>query len=231
MSLGSNHHYYDRQAVAAGLLNDEVSLGEVRLVADLRGCGGLLLDLGCGSGRLHDHLRGLQLVGIDYAWAQLAAYRGRAPGASLVNGTAARLPFAADTFDAVLMSYHLIESILPAAARESVLKDASRVMTPNGRLFLTHHQRGNYRLRQQVIDRFTGGVTTFGDLLGRGTSRSGGNDLSGFTMHVPSSREIRHLARSAGLVRVDTWDFDSGGRRRWTSRAIVEKYRARDLTD
>ncbi|MBF6339703.1 methyltransferase domain-containing protein [Nocardia abscessus] len=50
------------------------------------------------------------------------------------------MPFAANAFDVVLLIYHLIESILPAAARESALLEAARVLNPAGSLFLTRHQ-------------------------------------------------------------------------------------------
>jgi len=84
-------------------------------------------------------------------------------------------------------------------------------------------------VRQQLVDRLTCRVAAFGDLLGRGPSRAGGNDLAVIEMHVPSSREIRNLTSAVNLIQVSGWDFDTGRHHRVRSRAVVRKYRLQAL--
>lgn len=222
----TNHSFYDSASVAAGFLREEVTAGERRLVRTLAARKGRLLDVGCGSGRLHDHLCGAhELVGVDYASAQLSLYRAKHCRARLVLADASRLPFRDDVFDSVLLGYHMVESILPLEARRIALTESARVLRPGGRLCLTRHVRRHYRRRHQVADFITGRVDNFGDLRGRGVNRAGAVPLSGFTMHLLSENEMHTLALAAHVTLDATWDFDTGGARQWSSRAVVETYR------
>ena len=225
VSPESNRNFYERRAVADGLLLDRITAGERRLEAYIRATPGTLLDIGCGSGRLDHALARPGHVGIDYAGMQLRTYRHQRSDANLVQGSALHLPFQCGSFDVAVMSYHLVESILPRSARQLALSEAARVLRPTGILFLTRHRRLVYKFREQVADRAIGRVHEFGDLIGRGTSRAGGNDLTGISMHILSGREMRAIAKSAGLARQFTWDFDSGYGKKARSRAVVECYR------
>jgi demethylmenaquinone methyltransferase/2-methoxy-6-polyprenyl-1,4-benzoquinol methylase len=62
------------------------------------------LDVGCGTGYLTRHLRGVR-VGCDQSAAMLAQARAQAPGVPLVRGDALALPFADGTFDRVFVGH------------------------------------------------------------------------------------------------------------------------------
>jgi 2-polyprenyl-6-hydroxyphenyl methylase/3-demethylubiquinone-9 3-methyltransferase len=94
--------------------------------------GRLVLDLGCGKGRFARALaaRGADLVGTDLSAAMLAA----AEGVARVRATARQLPFAAQSFDAVL-AVELLEHLDPRGLR-AVFAEARRVLRPEGVLLI-----------------------------------------------------------------------------------------------
>jgi len=99
--------------------------------------GSRVLDAGCGAGRpatetlaaAHD------VVGLDISREQLRMARDRVPDADLTMGDLATLPFADDSFDA-LVSYHAIIHV-PKAEHGDVLSEFQRVLRPGGRLVVT----------------------------------------------------------------------------------------------
>ncbi|SIO59813.1 2-polyprenyl-6-hydroxyphenyl methylase / 3-demethylubiquinone-9 3-methyltransferase [Singulisphaera sp. GP187] len=95
-----------------------------------------VLDLGCGKGRFARPLAeaGAELVGIDLSAAMLADARGIAR----VRGSARRLPFAADSFDAVIA----VEVFEHLAAIDDVLREARRVLRPGGVLAIVDKNAG-----------------------------------------------------------------------------------------
>lgn len=222
----SNYSFYNSDITAFGYLGHAVSAGEERLCARLRAEPGPLLDIGCGSGRLRARLIGVRggVVGLDYAPEQLHPHRQRFPEAVLVNGSALALPFADGSFRTALMSYHLIESILPSRARVLALREAARVLDGTGALALTRHVRHNYHFREQVTGFASRRSRAFGDLTGPARPMRARVPSGSFTMHVLSSAEMRRAAAAARLILAEAWDFDSGGRVHRRSRAVVEWY-------
>jgi SAM-dependent methyltransferase len=99
-----------------------------------------VLDIGCGEGqvsRLAKRLPGVErVVGIDPTWAQLRVARERAGGPAYVRGEAARLPFGADSFDAIVACL-VFEHIV---AIDEAIAELARVLQPGGRFafFLNH---------------------------------------------------------------------------------------------
>ncbi|SFS01536.1 Ubiquinone/menaquinone biosynthesis C-methylase UbiE [Halomicrobium zhouii] len=99
--------------------------------------GSRVLDAGCGAGRpatetlaaAHD------VVGLDISREQLSLAGERVPDADLTMGDLATLPFAADSFDA-LVSYHAIIHV-PKEEHADVLSEFQRVLRPDGRLVVT----------------------------------------------------------------------------------------------
>ncbi|MCP3420654.1 glycosyltransferase [Nocardioides pinisoli] len=96
-----------------------------------------VLDLGCGDGADQDWLRramgdrGL-LVGAELRFEALrtsAVQQGRL----VVNADAARLPFADETFDVVLMAT-MLSSVLDDRLRAGIAADVRRVLRPGGRV-------------------------------------------------------------------------------------------------
>jgi ubiquinone/menaquinone biosynthesis C-methylase UbiE len=107
------------------------------------GPGARILDLACGVGamarRLRARLPDVRLVGCDLSLSQLRAARaftGRGQDATipLACADAARLPFKSGAFDAIHCSW-LLEHV-PRAATVGILREARRVLSPAGRLWL-----------------------------------------------------------------------------------------------
>ncbi|MCU4975542.1 methyltransferase domain-containing protein [Halobacteria archaeon AArc-m2/3/4] len=99
-----------------------------------------VLDIGCGTGRGSTTLQdavgpGGNVVGIDVADQMCRRTRDRleadAPSA-VVCGDALALPFASDSFDAVLVSFTL--ELFEAESQMVVLEEIRRVLAPRGRI-------------------------------------------------------------------------------------------------
>jgi len=91
---------------------------------------GRVLEVGCGSGAITSELaaRVARAVGVDVRPEPLRAARARESGASLVAAEAARLPFRAGTFDAVVTAFSLVW----IGDREAFLREAARVLKAEG---------------------------------------------------------------------------------------------------
>ena len=152
-----DHHervkaYYDRRAPAydrpvpgVGDVPQSIEMVE-DTVALLRAISGLpparVLDVGCGTGYLTQHLGG-EVVGLDQSAAMLDLARERVPWAHFVRGDALNLPLADESFDRVFASsfYGLLRGtecgrFLDEARRvagEIVLVEPTRKFSPTGR--------------------------------------------------------------------------------------------------
>ena len=96
------------------------------------GAGDRLLEIGCGGGLLlRDALAsGAVVTGLDHSEDMVALARARAPGATVILGSAERLPFADGSFDAVAMSVVFFFLDDPVG----VLRSCCRVLVPGGRI-------------------------------------------------------------------------------------------------
>jgi SAM-dependent methyltransferase len=103
----------------------------------------VVIDLGCGSGRtlLWNRDWGATRIGIDIS--AFFAQEARAE-IDLLLGDLRRLPFADATFTKAY-SLDVLEHLSPEALR-GMLKEAARVLTPGGRLFVYSHVRKNARI-------------------------------------------------------------------------------------
>ena len=97
-----------------------------------------VLDLGTGEGQIARLLeqRGASVIGVDPTFAQVKVAAERAGGPSYTLGGAHELPFASNSFDAVLACL-VFEHIDPL---ESAIEEVARVLQSGGRfaLFLNH---------------------------------------------------------------------------------------------
>lgn len=119
--------------------------------------GDRVLDLGCGDGRLLDHLPAEVLYcGVDYSTERIRAARERYPGRTFVEGDvylAGRLPFAwADLVVAVEVLEHLeypdvlVRDLLPRLADGGMIVGT----VPKNMPYETHLQV--YRTPQDVVE-------------------------------------------------------------------------------
>jgi SAM-dependent methyltransferase len=97
---------------------------------------GRVLDVGCGLGSELAHLAsiGWRAVGVDLSVSALQRARHAHQDVAFTQADATRLPFPADSFDAVLDRgcFHY----LPPAGRITYLAELERVLRPAGRLLL-----------------------------------------------------------------------------------------------
>lgn len=96
------------------------------------GPGDRLLEVGCGGGLLLREALRCQAAatGVDHSEEMVRVARERAPGASVVLGTAEELPFADHAFTAAAMSIVFMFLPEPAAA----LRECHRVLAPHARI-------------------------------------------------------------------------------------------------
>ena len=91
-----------------------------------------VLDAGCGTGGLIEHLRawepGWQFTGVDLSEVACGFAQKRCPFAEFAQGSVTALPFADNTFDAVLSSDVLCQLEAPQAC----LHESFRCLKPGG---------------------------------------------------------------------------------------------------
>ncbi|MCW3159456.1 class I SAM-dependent methyltransferase [Micropruina sonneratiae] len=115
----------------------------------------LVLDLGCGYGRILDQLvsRGMRAVGLDLSMTQLERCRGVHAG-SLVNASATALPFADEVFGGVL-ALGSIDSLTRLSELSSAVTEVARVLEPNAPFwlnFFTVNSDTDFQERYGLVD-------------------------------------------------------------------------------
>lgn len=101
-----------------------------------------ILDLGVGGGRTTSYLSSIakRYVGADYAAEMIAACRRKFPNLEFETADAADLSiFAGSSFDAVVMAFNSIDSVVPDESRYQALHEIHRVLKPNGILIFSSH--------------------------------------------------------------------------------------------
>jgi ubiquinone/menaquinone biosynthesis C-methylase UbiE len=95
-----------------------------------------VLDAGCGPGvPVLDRLdRSATAVGLDISREQLTRAAEHVPGAAVLQGDMARLPFADDSFDAAVAYWSLIH--VPLTEHPDVIDEFARVLRPDGRVLV-----------------------------------------------------------------------------------------------
>jgi len=132
-------HYADLLpdvAFEAGL-----DLAMIEQFVDQLPSGACVLDAGCGTGRMLEHLHerasSVRLVGIDLSSGMPAEAARRTVPTALVAADLAALPFDQDVFDGVLAWYSIIH--LPSDALAAAVAEMARVLRPGGTLLLGFH--------------------------------------------------------------------------------------------
>ena len=104
-----------------------------------RHVGGLVLELGCGTGRISIPLgrAGVPLVGIDRSVPMLArarqrVRRSRLPNVRLVRGDIRMLPFTSAPFSMVMAPYGMLQSLLRERDLAATLASVHRVLRRGG---------------------------------------------------------------------------------------------------
>jgi SAM-dependent methyltransferase len=113
------------------------------LIKDLLPIGGLVLDVGCGTGQLAAAIagEGYDVFGVDLAPSMIRKARQRGLAGTFAAVTTA-LPFAADSFDLALTVATLHHLETPERVAKTVSQMA-RVVRPNGFVVLWDHNPAN----------------------------------------------------------------------------------------
>jgi len=103
--------------------------------------GDRVLDIGCGSGRMHKLFAGtaVEYEGLDVSEGIIERARRRRPDllAGFRVGSALALPYEDGSFDAALM-VAVLHHVPSERYRLQALREASRVLKPGGRLLMTN---------------------------------------------------------------------------------------------
>ncbi|MFG3438065.1 demethylmenaquinone methyltransferase [Nonomuraea sp. NPDC047897] len=201
---------FDRTARRYDLVNDVISLGQVRLwrraVARAvdAGPGEVVLDLGAGTGTSTDTFTtlGARAIASDFSLGMLRTgvrrHGGNAlsgPGVPFVAGDAMRLPFADDSFDAVTISVALRNVHDTGQA----LREMLRVTKPGGRLVVMEFSHVTVPAFDLVYREY------LMKLLPRVATVFGSNDDS-YAYLAESIRDWPDQATLARLIRESGWE-------------------------
>jgi SAM-dependent methyltransferase len=127
----------------AGLVSSSVVAAETAFLARHLPARGLVIDLGCGTGR---HVRTLQntqrdVVGVDLSPAMLAEAARLGAGPLVRENLVGLQALRSGCADAALCLYSTLGLIHPAAARRRVVAAARRVLRPGGVWIVHVHNR------------------------------------------------------------------------------------------
>jgi SAM-dependent methyltransferase len=101
-----------------------------------------ILDLGVGGGRTTAYLASCasRYVGADYAPEMIRFCRAKFPQQEFVVTDASDLSLFSDaSFDAVVLAFNAIDSVIPDKKRQQCLRECRRVLRPGGRLIFSSH--------------------------------------------------------------------------------------------
>ena len=124
----------------------------------------LILDYGCGYGRVLDQLSGAgyqATVGTDFSEAMLIRCRSRCPRSMLVLNDGQSLPFREQSFDAVLL-FTVLTCVPGDDDQRILLAEVQRVLRPAGILYISdlliNSDARNLERYEGHADRFGYGV-------------------------------------------------------------------------
>ncbi|WP_326960415.1 MULTISPECIES: class I SAM-dependent methyltransferase [unclassified Arthrobacter] len=170
-----------------------------------------LADVGCGTGNLTALAtsRGAEVTGIDPDVEMLALARAAAPQAELLRGGVPNLPFAPDTFDAVMANFVVNHVGNPRAA----VADLKRVCRPRGVVAVTI-----WPSELSAINRLWSDVVE-----ASGATVPGQQKLPADMDFDRTEQGLNELLAGAGLDAVETktlaWDFTVDAEDLWAGPA------------
>jgi ubiquinone/menaquinone biosynthesis C-methylase UbiE len=135
--------YYNSPSIAAGYARQEyITPCEQLLFSTYIEPGVAILDIGVGGGRTSPYLAksASRYVGIDYAPEMVRLCRRKYPQWEYCEGSAIDLScFQDKSFDVIVMSYNVLDDLVPDASRWRCLQECHRVLGNNGLLIFSSH--------------------------------------------------------------------------------------------
>ncbi|MCZ4277144.1 MULTISPECIES: class I SAM-dependent DNA methyltransferase [Nocardiaceae] len=140
------------ELVASDLGDKPLDRGLLAVFAELvtSGGDGAVLDAGCGSGRVAEHLDGLGLAvtGIDLSPEMIRLALTACPQSQFVVGSLLDIPISAGRFDGIVAWYSIIHT--PPEQLPIVFEEFARLLRPGGSLLLAF-QIGDERVRLEDV--------------------------------------------------------------------------------
>ena len=98
--------------------------------------GGVILDAGCGAGRMSRHLadRGVDVVGVDLSPGMIAIAQRDNPDLSFTVGSLQDLPYGDNSFAGILLWYSTIHT--PPRGQPRIFAEVTRVLRPGGHVLI-----------------------------------------------------------------------------------------------
>ena len=121
--------------------------------------GSSILDLGCGTGEMAEFLsaKGYEVTGMDLNVDAINQNRLKKTKVKYICGDVTKpLPFAAKSFNAIVISFLLV-NIIPLARREKLVLEMTRVLKTNGHIWLNEgllsdDYADRYKLSKPFVD-------------------------------------------------------------------------------
>lgn len=137
------HKYYSSPAIVASYGRQDYITPCERLLFDAFIKPGMaILDIGVGGGRTSQYLarNASRYVGIDYSAEMVRLCQKRYPQWEYFEDSATDLSrFANGSFDVVVMSYNMIDDLIPDKSRQRCLQECYRVLHEEGLLMFSSH--------------------------------------------------------------------------------------------
>lgn len=101
--------------------------------------GGLILECGCGPGRVvnYFHNRGFNIIGMDYSKSALKSIKSEKPEAKILCADAMRLPFSDRSFK-YICNFGVYSTSEHLSQRKQILSESNRVLQKNGILIFSY---------------------------------------------------------------------------------------------
>lgn len=123
-----------------------------------------ILDVGCGYGRTWADLRAegyARVIGIDTAEKMIERGHRLHPEADLRHWESAEIPFAAGTFDVVIL-FAVLTCVPSDEAQKALVKEVGRVLRPDGILYVSGYPIQDDIRNQRRYAQFESRYDTFG---------------------------------------------------------------------
>ena len=135
--------HYNSPAIAAGYGHQEyITPCERLLFSTYISPGMAILDIGVGGGRTSQYLarNASRYVGVDYAPEMVRICRRKYPQWEYLEASATDLScFPDESFDVIVMSYNVLDDLVPDASRWRCLQECRRLLENKGFLIFSSH--------------------------------------------------------------------------------------------
>jgi len=165
--MGYNDSFYkgyDWEKEIYDLLPEEILdyLGdEIEFYKDTVGASDIVLDVGCGTGRIMKELYGLvaEIHGIDINAGSVKCCKEIPADCPLYIGTITKTPYRDSCFDTVLLSFNLLGNLNPE--KEAAIGEIKRILKPRGNVLFSVYSENARKIQEKMYKTFPGVTTVY----------------------------------------------------------------------